>query len=462
MTDLLIIEDEKLLGSQLKRRFERAGWDVTLARSLAEARFFLNKNKLDPDVVLSDLDLPDGNGLDLLEECREQNLKGEWVFLSGYGHPTNVQRAIALGAIDFLTKPMDEDKLDLVMAAAARGSKAQKQIERTARQAADKFSLSSFVGRSPQAEAVRKLLSRLAGVPFSSLLIHGETGTGKGLAAHILHFSGPRARKPLVEFNCAAIPADLIESELFGHEAGSFSGAKSQHKGLLEQADGGTLFLDEIAEMSPPTQAKLLKAIEERQFRRVGGEKTINIDIQIISASNQDIRRMVMDGEFREDLFHRLSVLEMSLPSLRERVDDIEVLSRDIIAGLNVSCRSSITGVTSELQEQLQNYDWPGNVRELRNVLERAVLLAQGPVLGIEDIALQRKTLPSAKQQPDERVITIPLDGSVSLDEAECRLISAVLNRENGNVVASARVLGTTREKLRYRMQKHKLTSQCG
>ena len=459
MTDLLIIEDEKLLGSQLKKRFERDGWDVTLATSAAEARFFLFKSRLDPDVVLSDLNLPDGNGLDLLEEYRREDMKAEWVFLSGYGEAPNIKRAIQLGAVDFLTKPMDEGKLDLAMAAAARGGKAQKQIDRTNRKAASKYGPDSFIGQSAPAAGVRKLLGKLSSVPFTSLLIHGETGTGKGLAARILHYGGARAGQPLVEMNCAAIPTELLESELFGHEAGSFSGAKGQHKGLLEQSDGGTLFLDEIGEMDLAIQAKLLKAIEEREFRRVGGEKPIRVDIQVLSASNRDLRQMAADGTFREDLFHRLSVFELSLPPLRDRIGDIEELARANITELNASCGTGITGLSAQLVDKLCQYEWPGNVRELRNVLERAVLLADGPELQADDVMLghQRVSAPQPAQ-PSGDVLMIPLDGSVTLDEAECRLMRAVLEREGGNVVATARVLGTTREKLRYRMQKHNLT----
>lgn len=460
MTDLLIIEDEKLLGSQLKKRFERSGWNVTLASSAAEARFFLFKNSIDPDVVLSDLNLPDGDGLKLLEEYREEGLKAEWVFLSGYGQTPSINRAIELGAVDFLTKPMDEGKLDLAMAAAARGGKAQKQIDRSARQAASKYSLESFVGQSDQAAAVRKLIGKLCNVSFTSLLIQGETGSGKGLAARILHYAGPRAGQPFVEFNCAAIPTELLESELFGHEAGSFSGAKGQHKGLLEQANGGTLFLDEIGEMDLAIQVKLLKAIEEREFRRVGGEKAVQVDIQVLSASNRDLRQMVEDGDFREDLFHRLSVFEISLPPLRERTGDIEHLSQLIVAELNASCGTSIKGLSKDLLASFRTYAWPGNVRELRNVLERAVLLADGPVLDTDDVALGHQRASSGQTNADVGdAVIIPLDGSVSLDEAEMRLIEAVLERENGNVVASARLLGTTREKLRYRMQKHNMAA---
>lgn len=458
MTDLLIIEDEKLLGSQLKKRFERSGWDVTLASSAAEARYFLFKNPIDPDVVLSDLNLPDGDGLKLLEEYREEGLKAEWVFLSGYGQTPNINRAIELGAVDFLTKPMDEGKLDLAMAAAARGGKAQKQIDRSARRAASKYSLDSFIGQSEKAAAVRKLLGKLCNVPFTSLLIHGETGTGKGLVARILHYAGPRARQSLVEFNCAAIPTELLESELFGHEAGSFSGAKGQHKGLLEQANGGTLFLDEIGEMDLAIQAKLLKAIEEREFRRVGGEKPVQVDIQVLSASNRDLREMAANGDFREDLFHRLSVFEISLPPLRERTGDIDELSELIVAELNASCGTSIKGLSKNLLANFRDYRWPGNVRELRNVLERAVLLADGPTLDTGDVALGHQHMSNSQSEvASGNAVVIPLDGSVTLDEAEMRLIDAVLEREGGNVVASARLLGTTREKLRYRLQKHNI-----
>lgn len=456
MTDLLIIEDEKLLGSQLKRKFERSGWDVTLASSAAEARYFLFKSGLDPDVVLSDLNLPDGNGLKLLEEYREADLKAEWVFLSGYGETPNIERAIALGAVDFLTKPMDVGKLDLAMSAAARGGKAQKQIDRTTRREASKYSPDSFIGKSDAAAAVRKLLGKLAGVPFTSLLIAGETGTGKGLASRILHYGGPRASQQLVEFNCAAIPTELLESELFGHEAGSFSGAKGQHKGLLEQANGGTLFLDEIGEMDIGVQAKLLKAIEEREFRRVGGERPISVDIQVLSASNRDLRQMVADGTFREDLFHRLSVFEIALPPLRARTEDIEELATLIVAELNASCGTAIGRLPDAVIQKLRDYSWPGNVRELRNVLERAVLLADGPVLDAADIVVGHQA-PAAAAATAGDALTIPLDGSVSLDEVELMLIRAMLEREGGNVVATAKALGTTREKLRYRMQKHRL-----
>lgn len=457
MTDLLIIEDERLLGSQLKKRFECSGWDVTLAPSAAEAQFFLFRNDHDPDVVLSDLNLPDGNGLDLLQEYRDRGLKGEWVFLSGYGEAPDVERAIALGAVDFLPKPMDEGKLDLAMAAAARGGRAQKRLDRKTRESARKYTSESYVGRSPATEHVRALLRKLAAVPYTSLLIHGETGTGKGLVARILHYSGARAGQPLVEFNCAAIPADLLESELFGHEAGSFSGARGQHKGLLEQADGGTLFLDEIGEMDLAVQAKLLKAIEEKEFRRVGGEKPIRVDIQVLSASNRDLRPLVEDKTFRADLYHRLSVFEVALPPLRERIDDLDDLVPLIVTEFNARSRAAVTEIDDGLRRALRSYDWPGNVRELRNVLERGILLADHACLTEADVSL-RHGLRQADPGAAGDTLVIPLDGSVSLEEAERRLIAAVLEREGGNVLATARALGTTREKVRYRLQKHGLS----
>jgi len=460
MTDLLIIEDESLLGSQLRKRFTRMGWDVTLASTAAEARFFLFKSDLDPDVVLSDMNLPDGNGLDLLEEYRDSGLQGEWVFLSGYGDAPDIERAIRLGAVDFLAKPMDEDKLDLAMAAAARGGRAQKRIVQSARQSARRYRPESFVGRSPETERVRTLLHKLATVPFSSLLIQGETGTGKGLVARILHYGGTRFSQPFVEFNCAAIPTELLESELFGHEAGSFSGARGQHKGLLEQANGGTIFLDEIGEMDTAVQTKLLKAIEEKEFRRVGGEKPISVDIQVLSASNRELRQLVGERSFREDLFHRLSVFEVNLPPLRERVDDLDDLVPLIIAEFNAKSGRAVTGLSDGLWRDLRAYSWPGNVRELRNILERGILLSSSSLVTGQDVTVYTAHQPFPQSAAaDTDALVIPLDGSVSLHEAERRLIAAVLERENGNVLATARVLGTTREKLRYRLQKHNLAA---
>jgi DNA-binding NtrC family response regulator len=303
---LLVIEDEHLLRTELERHFRVEGWEVAAAGALDSARKLFREREVDPLVVLTDMSLPDGNALDLLEESREKRYLGEWVFLTGYGSVPDSVRALRLGAFDFLEKPCELERLDMVVAGAARSARAQRRLKEQAAAQSLKYSPSSFTGTSAAARSVRDMLEKLAEVPFSGLVIGGETGTGKGLAARILHHAGRRSEGPLVEVNCAAFPRDLLESELFGHEAGAFTGAKGLHRGLLERADQGTLFLDEVSEMPLELQVKLLRAIEERSFRRVGGEREIRVDVTIIAATNRDIEARVQEGSFRGDLYHRL------------------------------------------------------------------------------------------------------------------------------------------------------------
>jgi two-component system response regulator AtoC len=305
------------------------------------------------------------------------------------------------------------------------------------------------------------MLGRLAGTAISALVIEGETGTGKGLAARILHASGPRAGGPLVEANCAALPKELLESELFGHEAGAFTGATKRHRGLLEQASGGTIFLDEIGELGLGLQSKLLKAIEDRRVRRVGGESEIPVDVQILAASNRSLANAVRDGSFRDDLYHRLAVFRLWLPPLRDRVDDIEDLVELFIDEFNVKAGRRVTTVPDPVWDRLRAYSWPGNVRELRNVIERGVLLAEDdrfPERWLQLPTEDAGTVGSVEQE--DGAIRIPLDGSVSLDEMERHVIVAALGRTRFNVAAAARMLGTTRETLRYRIRKYDITPQ--
>ena len=246
---MLIIEDEQLLGAELERHYRRSGWDTQWAKDIAKAERILLQEKHEPLVVISDMNLPDGNGLDLLEKLRQQGDRSEWIFLTGYGGVPDSVRALRLGAFDFLTKPCDQARLDVVVAGAARSARAQRRIQDETSARAEQFSSNSFIGHSPAARQVREMLVKLTEVPFSTLIITGETGTGKGLIARILHHAGTRKEGPMVEINCAALPRELLESELFGHEAGAFTGAKGRRRGLMEQANGGTLFLDEIGEM---------------------------------------------------------------------------------------------------------------------------------------------------------------------------------------------------------------------
>jgi len=461
MQTMTIIEDERLLGSELKRRFEREGWQVTLSETLADARHLIIELGHAPSIVLSDMNLPDGNGLDFLDEVRAAGGQGEWIFLSGYGTRRDIERAAELGALDFLAKPIDYHKLDLTLAAATRGARARQRLADSTENEARKFAPSAFIGTSPAATRVRTMLQQLAQVPISSVLLSGETGTGKGLAAKILHYTGERSDGPFVDVNCAAFPKELLESQLFGHESGAFTGAKARHRGLLEQADGGTLFLDEIGEMDLGLQAKLLKALEEQSFRRVGGERVIEVDVQLVAASNRDLRRLAGSGAFRSDLYHRISVFEIALPSLRERKEDIDPLVRALIDDFNAQAGKQVKTVPDAVWQALRGYNWPGNVRELRNVIERCVLLSSSAVLPIEWLGLSTANGGHDDAHASGDWIRLPLDGSMALDEMDRFIIQTALERHDYNVMATARALGTTRETLRYRIQKYNLALEA-
>ncbi|MEJ2479266.1 MAG: sigma-54 dependent transcriptional regulator [Acidihalobacter sp.] len=450
---LLIIEDEALLGQELARHFQREGWEVVVASDLAQARQQLFDEALDPLVVLSDMSLPDGNGLDLLETAREAGIGSEWVLLTGYGTVPDSVRALRLGAYEFLEKPCTRDRLDLIVGGAARAARAHRRLDHQHQAGNERYRPEAMLGDSPANQAVRDLLGRLAQVPFSTLLIQGETGTGKGLAARILHHSGPRSDGPFVQLNCAALPRELLESELFGHEAGAFTGARGRRIGLFEQANGGTLFLDEIGELDTDLQAKLLMAIEERTIRRLGGTREIRIDVQIVAATHRDLAQSVTQNEFRADLYHRLSVFRVDLPPLRRRPQDLDQLVPVFVAEFAAKAGRLATEVPDEVMRQLRAYPWPGNVRELRNVIERSVLLSDGSRLSTRWLQLCSAS-PCPLERHEGPLLQLPLDGSLSLEEIEREVLTRALDLNDYNVSVTARLLGTTRETLRYRMQK--------
>ncbi|OBS10939.1 sigma-54-dependent transcriptional regulator [Acidihalobacter prosperus] len=461
---LLIIEDETLLGNELARHFQREQWEVTLATTLEDARHWLFDSQLDPLVVLSDMSLPDGSGLDLLADAREAGNRAEWVLLTGYGSVPDSVRALHLGAHEFLEKPCDRDRLDLVISGAARSARAQRRLNQQQMEGSARFKPSAMYGNSEANRRVRALLERLARVPFSSLLILGETGTGKGLAARILHHVGARADGPMVQLNCAALPRELLESELFGHEAGAFTGARGRHRGLFEQASGGTLFLDEIGELDIDLQAKLLTAIEERRIRRLGGDREIGIDVQVIAASHRNLAERVADGLFRADLYHRLSVFQIELPPLRERLQDLDELVPAFVAEFNAKAGRQVRKIPPAIMARLKAHDWPGNVRELRNAIERSVLLSEHDTLSAQWLQLGRpqETEPQPHADTAAPCICLPLDGTLALEDIDRRVIQAALEQHDYNVSATARALRTTRETLRYRMQKYQLQRQSG
>jgi DNA-binding NtrC family response regulator len=404
------------------------------------------------------MSLPDGNSLDLLETLRGRGVAAEWVIITGYGAVPDSVRAVKLGAYDFLEKPVDPDRLKLIVAGAARAARARRRIADETQSRGLRYGLGSFIGRSDAARGVRDMLARLAQAPFSSLVIAGESGTGKGLAARILHYHGPRRDGPLIEINCAALPRELMESELFGHEAGAFTGAKARRRGLMEQASGGTLFLDEIGEMSPELQVKMLKAIEDRRIRRVGGEQEIALDCAIVAASNRDLDAEVRAGRFRSDLYHRLTVFRLVLPSLRSRLDDLRDLVPQFVQEFNLKAGKRVHAIGDSVWRALHAHDWPGNVRELRNVIERCVLLATGEEFPERWLGLN--AAPAPAQTGVESGLSLPLDGSMSLEDFERAIVEAALRKSNGNVTGAARLLRSTRETLRYRVEKYGLKGE--
>lgn len=467
---LLLIEDEKLLGSELVRHLSGEGWDVVHAEDLARARQALVEEGLEPLVVLSDMNLPDGTALDLLEEVQAHTRACEWLFLTGYGTVADSVRALRLGAYDFLEKPCPMERLDLVVSAAARSAAAQRRLAEQAAQLHHDYPIDAFIGQSTIATETRDLLTKLSRVPFSALIVEGETGTGKGLATRILHHCGLRSDGPLVELNCAALPHELLESELFGHEAGAFTGARKRRRGLVEQASDGTLFLDEISEMDLDLQSKLLKMIEDQKIRPLGSEREVEVDVQIVAASNRDLHQRTQSGHFREDLYHRLSVFGLTLPSLRSRPDDLDDLVPMIIAEYNAKSGKRVRVIPDEVWRALKEYAWPGNVRELRNVIERSVLLSENEVFPTQWLQLPARAAEAtavpgdalekphaAASRGDGDHVVLPLDGSMSLEDMDRYIVGNALERSGFNVTAAARMLGTTRQTLRYRAQKYGL-----
>ncbi|MFI3137730.1 MAG: sigma-54 dependent transcriptional regulator [Methylococcaceae bacterium] len=457
---LLIIEDEKLLGTELSRHYRQLGWEVVLANTLAKAKEVLINQGLEPLLILSDMNLPDGHALDFMEIHKKSVSYAEWVFLTGYGSVPDSVRALRLGAYDFLEKPCDLERLDLIVTSAARSAAIQRRVIDQTKQRHRRYMPDAYVGKSEQAQQVREILTRLTQVPFSALIIGGETGTGKGLAARILHYGGSRAQQPMIEVNCAALPRELLESELFGHEPGAFTGAAGRHRGLLEQADGGTLFMDEIGEMPLDLQAKLLKAIEDHKVRRLGGEKEINVDVQIVTASNRDLEKMATEGSFRADLYHRLSVFRVILPPLRMATDDLDELVPIFVAEYNAKAGRHVKDIPAAVWNKLKAHHWPGNVRELRNVIERCVLFSEGATFPIMWLQLPgQEQTPVADNRVMDNSIILPLDGSMALDDMDRFIIKTALERADNNLTAAARALGATRETLRYRVRKYNLQS---
>ena len=444
---LLLIEDEDFLGTELVRHFSREGWDVVLHRDLSGARKALMEDGLVPLVVVSDMNLPDGNALDLLEECREHQRSSEWLFLTGYGTVADSVRALRIGAYDFLEKPCDQKRLDLVVTSAARSAQAQRRLDDHAHNQNRAYPVSNFSGSSHAASEVRDVLNRLINVSISALIIGGETGTGKGLVARILHNSGPRYKEPLVEVNCAALPRELLESELFGHERGAYTGASASRTGRFERADGGTIFLDEIGELSPTVQIKLLRVLQNREVERLGGPGPIEVDVRVVTATHIDLEKAVEAGTFRADLFYRLNVFPVFIPPLRERKSDIVQLADHFLEKYASHHNKELRRISTPAIDMMMSYHWPGNVRELENCIERAVILSA-------DGVIHGHHLPPSLQTADATGTPVAGSFEVLMQAYEREILIEAVKNSRGNMAKASRLLGTTTRILSYRLQK--------
>ncbi|NVJ61147.1 MAG: sigma-54-dependent Fis family transcriptional regulator [Gammaproteobacteria bacterium] len=452
---LLIIESEKTVKSEIKRSFESLGWKVMTCENFIEADHLICKDEFNPHVVLANVGHPNQQTLEQIKKLQEHAENSQWIAALDSDADSDDEEIEEL-TYDIVEKPYDLKRLKSLAKRALRTGMTLRLANNFTKQSRENYQVENFYGTSEPALQLKSLLKKFCDIPVSTLVITGETGTGKGLVARIVHHTGLRSNGPLIELNCAALPKDLLESQLFGHEAGAFTGAAKRLKGLFEQADHGTIFLDEIGDMDIELQSKLLKAIEDQTIRRLGSEKEIPIDVQVIAATSVNLEEAINEGKFREDLYHRISVFSVHLPSLSERKNDLVELVPRIIAEFNQKANRRVNVISDRAWEKLLGYDWPGNVRELRNVLERCVLLASDENLPDEWLQLGREKT-STHPALNEASLVIPLDGSMALEDVEKAMLEKALVLEDGNVTAAARRLQVSRETMRYRMKKFEL-----
>jgi two-component system response regulator AtoC len=452
MKRIMIVDDDTSLTRTLELYFRGKSYDVTIFRTGREA--FYHWRTEEPDLVLLDVQLPDIDGPEMLENAKKEGLEGEVVMITAFHDTEATLKAIRLGAADYLYKPIDLDALDLLLEKILMQKAERERLARLSHVVSKSYKPNQIIGRSKSMLEVIKAIAQVAQTP-ASVLLEGETGTGKELVAQAIHQeSAPD--EPFVAINCAAIVENLLESELFGHERGAFTGAAQRKVGKLEIAGKGTVFLDEIGEIPPEFQAKLLRVLQEREFQRVGGLKTISMHARIIAATNRNLEAMVKEGAFREDLYFRLTVFVIRIPPLRERAEDIIPLTEYFAHLLNQEMGKKVSRIPNAHLDALRSYDWPGNVRELQNVLRRGMILSKGEILELNENWIQRKELPqkgraegSSKHDEEEEL--------QSLEEVEKAHIMKVLKRTRGNYGEACKILGISRPTLRRKISEYNL-----
>jgi DNA-binding NtrC family response regulator len=450
----LVVDDDRSVRAALKVNLTKAGYEVVLASHGAEAIELLQGS--DFDILLTDVKMPGITGLELLSEVRTHWPDTRVVVMTGFGSVKDAVAAMQAGAADYVIKPIEKDELLMLLDRALQTRALQRELVQLRKEVDEKYAFGNIIGASG---AMREIYEQVRAVADSNalILITGETGTGKELIAHAIHYRSRRAHAPLVAVNCGALPESLLESELFGHERGSFTGAVRQHQGKFEQANGGTLFLDEIGELPVSTQVKLLRVLEGGTFMRVGGEHPVKVDVRVVAATNRDLWKEVQAGNLRADLYYRLNVIPLRLPALRERGDDIALLSAYFVRRFAERHSRPVPVLGAAALKQLSSYQWPGNVRELEHVLERAVLLNTAPEL--TQLRLPENTAPlPVIENPLARLGAGGLPDA--LDAFERQLITAALQEAGGVQARAARKLGVSRSNLNYRIAKLGITLQ--
>ncbi len=454
---ILVVDDDEAIRWTLREALQSWGFTSAEVASVAEAIKHFNSDL--PAAVLLDIDLPDGSGLDVLREIKRDHSEAIVIMITGNVQVDNTISALRGGAYDFIAKPIKLEELRVTIRNALETRHLRREVAQTRKERAREFDFGQIVGESPAMKKMLGLAAKVAESEVASVLLQGESGTGKDLVAKAIHYGSQRSGGPFVAVNCAALPATLIESELFGYEKGAFTDAKARKEGLFEQAEGGTLLLDEIGELELSLQAKLLRVLEEGAFRRVGGLKDIPLDVRVLAASNRDLKTESEAGRFRLDLYYRLSIIQIDIPPLRERGDDVLLLSQHYIDTIGAKLRRrKITGLSPETTAVFRKYDWPGNVRELRNVIERALILEDSDQITTEYLpgSLSMSSLPgqsSLATTDGSPLFVLPSEG-ISLDEAELSFVRQAIQRSGGNQTRAAELLGISRDQLRYRLKK--------
>ncbi|MBN2134176.1 MAG: sigma-54-dependent Fis family transcriptional regulator [Acidobacteria bacterium] len=446
---ILLIEDNKDLSESLREFIEKLGYEPTTALTGQSGLNLLLTNQF--QLALLDLNLPDLTGLEILEKIQDKDISTPIIIMTGFHSVESAVKAMKLGAEDYLKKPLNALELKLIIEKILEKSNMEREISLLQSKLGLEEQSDKFIGYSDAMKEVLRIVDKVAKNDQTTILLTGESGTGKTVIARIIHDNSPRKKNPFINVTCSAISEQLLESELMGHKKGAFTDAVSDKRGLLELADTGTIFLDEIGDMSMNLQAKILRVLEDKTFRRVGGLHDITVDTRIIAATNRNLEELVKTNDFREDLYYRLNVIQIKIPPLREREEDIPLLVQYFLDKFNKDLSRKIKKITPAAMQMLKDYHWPGNLRELRNVIERTVLLANNDIIGADD-------LPTSIQNKERNPIStkdfmLP-DAGIDLHEFEKNILLQALDKAGGNVSRAARYLSIGRDKMRYRLKK--------